>query len=375
MAGLTKDELKSALIAHGVEQNLSAAKKDELVELYEEFVAPHDEKAGEFSSDDENLTPVTRSSSKRTSRSRLSPRLSPRVSAKAATPKVSAKAETPQKSPRVSAKAPTPRVSEKAATPKVSAKAATPRVSAKAPTPRVSAKARTPRVSAKSSNGEAVEDINELNDDELRENLAQHGIEVGPIVDSTRPLYVKKLSSVLEGGDAVDGASEEEINGTDLDKSVAEFSADEEEEVVATEEVVADATTEEEEEDDQPSPVVKEATPKPASNRSPLATLGQTIRQRFSGSGTAEQPKSDRFTPTPRRSIHSYKVVETSRKTVTKDKDGNITEDISIDKVTSETDSKVEPLGRMARLLRVLPRILMLLILAALAYYVTSKRK
>ena len=62
MAGLTKDELKSALIAHGVEQNLSAAKKDELVELYEEFVAPHDEKAGEFSSDDENLTPVTRSS-------------------------------------------------------------------------------------------------------------------------------------------------------------------------------------------------------------------------------------------------------------------------------------------------------------------------
>ena len=33
MAGLTKDELKSALIAHGVEQNLSAAKKDELVEL------------------------------------------------------------------------------------------------------------------------------------------------------------------------------------------------------------------------------------------------------------------------------------------------------------------------------------------------------
>ena len=62
MAGLTKDELKSALIAHGVEQNLSAAKKDELVELYEEFVAPHDEKAGEFSSDDENLSPTTRSS-------------------------------------------------------------------------------------------------------------------------------------------------------------------------------------------------------------------------------------------------------------------------------------------------------------------------
>ena len=75
-----------------------------------------------------------------------------------------------------------------------------------------------------------------------------------------------------------------------------------------------------------------------------------------------------------RRSIHSYKVVETSRKTVTKDKDGNITEDTTVDKVTSETDSKIEPAGRIARLIKVLPGILMLLILAALAYYVTSVR-
>jgi len=373
MAGLTKDELKSALIAHGVEQNLSAAKKDELVELYEEFVAPHDEKAGEFSSDDENLSPTTRSSSKRASKSRLSPRLSPRVSAKAATPKVSAKAESPTKSPRVSAKAATPKVSEKAATPKVSAKAATPKVSAKTPSRRSSGRVPTPRVSAKASSNGEVEaiNVNELNDEELRENLTKHGIEVGPIVDSTRPLYVKKLSAVLEGGDQVDAASEEEeVNGTDLDESVAEFSADEGEEVAATEEA-----TEEDEDDDQPSVVVKEATPKPASNKSPLANLGQSIRQRFSGSGTAEKPKSDRFTPTPRGSIHSYKVVETSRKTVTKDKDGNITEDITVDKVTSETDSKIEPAGRIARLLKVLPGILMLLILAALAYYVTSKRK
>ena len=75
-----------------------------------------------------------------------------------------------------------------------------------------------------------------------------------------------------------------------------------------------------------------------------------------------------------RRSIHSYKVTETTRKTVTKDKDGNVTEDVSIDKTTTETDSKVQPAGRMARLLKVLPGILMLLILAALAYYVTAVR-
>ena len=179
MAGLTKDELKSALVSHGVETNLSAAKKDELVQLYEEFVAPHEDAAGEFSSDDE--IPV-KNTSRRSSR---------RVSGKVATPRVSEKApaETPlQKSPRVSAKAATPRVSAKAATPRVSEKAPeevilrkSPRVSAKAPTPRVSAKAPTPRVSAK-ANGDAKVDVNELNDEELLENLKKHGIEVGPIV-------------------------------------------------------------------------------------------------------------------------------------------------------------------------------------------------
>jgi len=369
MAGLTKDELKSALISHGVETNLSAAKKDELVQLYEEFVAPHEDAAGEFSSDDE--IPV-KNTSRRSSR---------RVSGKVATPRVSEKApvaETPlQKSPRVSAKAPTPRVSEKAKTPRVSEKAPeevilrkSPRVSAKAPTPRVSAKAPTPRVSAK-ANGDAKVNVNELNDEELLENLKKHGIEVGPIVDSTRDVYRNRLAEALEAADEVDApAGDDVVNGTDdVDKAVAEFSADEEEEQPEVEEVVSDDS-------DQPSVVVKEATPKPAA--SAMQILGQTIRQRFSGASSgkvSEKSKSDRFTPTPRRSIHSYKVTETTKKTVTKDKDGNITEDISIDKVTSETDSKVEPLGRMARLLRVLPGILMLLILAALAYYVTSKRK
>ena len=72
MAGLTKDELKSALVNHGVEMNLSIAKKDELVALYEEFVAPHEEKAGEFSSDDENGSPVKKVSKKTSRSSKLS---------------------------------------------------------------------------------------------------------------------------------------------------------------------------------------------------------------------------------------------------------------------------------------------------------------
>jgi len=370
MAGLTKDELKQALVSHGVEQNLSAAKKDELVQLYEEFVAPHEENAGEFSSEDESLSP-TKISSKRSSRrtsakvSSTSLRLSPKLSAKGGSPRVSATAALP-KSPRVSAKAPTPRVSSK-------------------------------------SNGEAAPEaepeavnVEELNDSALREQLTEHGVVVGPIVDSTRPLYQKKLASVLAGDNGAEEANdtngeieeeEEEVAPTkaasrrvstrstrsNIAAAAAEFSADEEE-AILEEEPVASEATEDDDSDEQPSVVVKEATPKPASNKSPLQALGQTIRQRFSGPSTTEQ-KSDRFTPTPRRSIHSYKVTETTRKTVTKDKDGNVTEDVSIDKTTTETDSKVQPAGRMARLLKVLPGILMLLILAALAYYVTAKRK
>ena len=152
MAGLTKDELKQALVSHGVEQNLSAAKKDELVQLYEEFVAPHEENAGEFSSEDESLSP-TKISSKRSSRrssakvSSTNLRLSPKLSAKGGSPRVSATAALP-KSPRVSAKAPTPRVSSK-------------------------------------SNGEAEPEavnVEELNDSALREQLTEHGVVVGPIV-------------------------------------------------------------------------------------------------------------------------------------------------------------------------------------------------
>ena len=154
MAGLTKDELKQALVSHGVEQNLSAAKKDELVQLYEEFVAPHEENAGEFSSEDESLSP-TKISSKRVSR---------RFSAKVSSTNL-------RLSPKLSAKGGSPRVSATAALPK---------------SPRVSAKASTPRVSSK-SNGEAEAEpeavnVEELNDSALREQLTEHGVVVGPIV-------------------------------------------------------------------------------------------------------------------------------------------------------------------------------------------------
>jgi hypothetical protein len=138
--------------------------------------------------------------------------------------------------------------------------------------------------------------------------------------DSTRPLYQKKLASVLAGDNGAEEANdtngeieeeEEEVAPTKAASrrvstrstrsniaAAAEFSADEEE-AILEEEPVASEATEDDDSDEQPSVVVKEATPKPASNKSPLQALGQTIRQRFSGPSTTEQ-KSDRFTPTPR---------------------------------------------------------------------------
>lgn len=53
MASLTKNQLINELINHGVKPPASGAKKEKLVEMYEEHVSHFQEAAGEFSSDDE----------------------------------------------------------------------------------------------------------------------------------------------------------------------------------------------------------------------------------------------------------------------------------------------------------------------------------
>ena len=202
--------------------------------------------------------------------------------------------------------------------------------------------------------------------------------------ESTRSLYQKKLAIVMreKTADQTDnnGAATQQQNGHSnsdkslnsaplKDKSIAEFSADDE------------TANDETEDEDQPSPVVKKSsqksnTPKPKTKKesktSPLQALGTSLRQRFSGTPTeAKSRENGRFTPTPRRSIHSYKITETTTQTMTKSKDGMITQDITSTKETSE--SKGEIGGRntkMATLLKILPGFFMLLIIASLAYYV-----
>ena len=74
-------------------------------------------------------------------------------------------------------------------------------------------------------------DLDAVDDDELFKLLKENGIEVGPIVASTRPFYKKKLALVLRG--------ENDMNGTNGTNG-GEFS---------------DTEPETEPEDDQPSGV------------------------------------------------------------------------------------------------------------------------
>ncbi|OQR75381.1 hypothetical protein BIW11_08459 [Tropilaelaps mercedesae] len=64
-------------------------------------------------------------------------------------------------------------------------------------------------------------DVKHLTDDEIFSKLKDLGEHVGPILDSTRSIYERKLIRLLGGGDA---------DGDKLDKSISSFSADEEEE-------------------------------------------------------------------------------------------------------------------------------------------------
>lgn len=182
------------------------------------------------------------------------------------------------------------------------------------------------------------------------------------VSDSTRSLYQKKLAIVMreKSSEEVDSTQNGHQNGhnAEVNPNVAEFSADEE-------------TIEDDE--DQPLAVMKKSARKTATpkkeTKSALQALGTSIRQRFGG----EKRENERFTPTPRRSIHSYKVTETTRQTVTKSKDGVTTQDITYTKETSEGEIKAQA-SKMALFRKILPGILLGLILVALAYYVSSVR-
>ena len=78
------------------------------------------------------------------------------------------------------------------------------------------------------------------------------------------------------------------------------------------------------------------------------------LRQRVNN----DETDSGKLTPTPRRSIHSYKVTETTKQTITRNKDGTETKDV-VRKVERMENGKVvgdgEVKGKtMATLIKVL---------------------
>lgn len=184
-------------------------------------------------------------------------------------------------------------------------------------------------------------DLSELTDDEIFEKLKGFGVDVGPIVASTRSLYVKKLAALINEG----GAAKANGNGTTNGNGhhhLEEYSADE----------------------DALEPVVEEE-PQMEATVSPKKTSAASVRQRKPQPKPQEQ---ERFTPTPRRSIHTFKVTEKSTRSMVKSHDGNVSMDYSYTKTTEEDqDDNRLTLGR--KVLKMMPVIFMLIIILAGVYY------
>jgi len=153
---------------------------------------------------------------------------------------------------------------------------------------------------------EMTVDVESLDDDQLFEMLKKNGVTAGPIVGSTRKFYEKKLSIVLNGGNS-------SITGEEFSDTEPEA---------------------EEEEDDQPSvqvaPERRRSTRSlvTASPSSPVTLPESGLRQRLTLGEMRDEIDSSPVLGSPRSSIHSYKVTETTRQVTTRAQDGSETVDI-----------------------------------------------
>lgn len=66
------------------------------------------------------------------------------------------------------------------------------------PAPVVSNKSRSGRKATKKTDRPRTEEVPDLTDEDLKQQLAKHGVDTGPIVASTRKLYEKKLQKLLD---------------------------------------------------------------------------------------------------------------------------------------------------------------------------------
>jgi len=161
---------------------------------------------------------------------------------------------------------------------------------------------------------EEVLDIDALNDSELYEKLRENNIVAGPIVDSTREVYKKKLKKVFYGEESIVSGEESELVSDREAEEDLEEETDEKElvengeakevddESLYEEEVVDGANgslykSKSDTDDDQPSGVSRPVDAEGLRKRAPSAAKSETE----SGGATKES-----VTPkTPKRNIGS----------------------------------------------------------------------
>jgi len=259
MASMTKEELKNALINHGAPVPPTSAKKEEFIQAYEEHVGPVLEDAAEFSSDTELSTPKKKKASQASRRSTTGS--ASKFSTSSSASKLSSSSRksnggSPKKSPKKSVE--------------------------------------------DSADIEMNVDIGSLDDDQLFEMLQKNGLEVGPIVASTRKFYEKKLAVALTGV---------------APRSVSNGYSDTEPE----------DDSEEEEDSEQPGVHVSRTLSPRSSTKASGSGSDSGLRQRLALSESVDS--SPTTLVSPRRAIHSYKVTETTRQVTTRARDGTETTD------------------------------------------------
>ncbi|XP_053647742.1 uncharacterized protein [Cherax quadricarinatus] len=200
-------------------------------------------------------------------------------------------------------------------------------------------------------------DISRLDDDELYSRLKDLGAEVGPIVDSTRKVYEKKLF-VMMGGDMVESFT---YNG-DVDD---EYSGSEEEVVVEKPTISR-------------SSFMSESTRFTTTSSSPSkhTDLRKRIMSPASETKSSDVYDPERHTPSPRPSLRT--VTSTSSETYTVRKfvnngrslfySGYASEGTATKSAGDKTSSS--PLCKTSALVRILVKLLFLALIIAIGLYI-----
>ncbi|KAK7078428.1 hypothetical protein SK128_025139 [Halocaridina rubra] len=278
MTSLTKDQLKNALVTHGVELPSPSARKEAYLRLYEEFVAPTGKSKSDFSSDEEDIVPVEQNNMDQSL---------------------------------------------------------------------------------------IVDgfDISSLSDYDLYNRLQEFGATVGPIVDSTRKVYQRKLY-VLLGGDVVD--SPPAYNGDVADDDDEEYSDNDVEEDVEEIEETVQTRSSSRLESSKSSPSTQ--------NRDLRKRVLVTSEERSSGDVVFDP---DRHTPSPRPSLRSVTSTTTThsstesfrtRKYVNNGGSGLF--NATGPETLTEQEEEKERQSKISLLVRLFVKLLFLALIIALLYYV-----